>query len=266
MVIKPILNLYWTLFKTVWGGIWDFIKWIFNGIASVFVWLYNTAVSVFTQVYEFISGVFTWLVDVISQALSYIGSFFGGLWDWFSGLFSGFISLINTYLIEPLMEAFSGVWDWIVELFSKIMEKLSAVFEPIKKFFSKLFSDEGMTNVSVAYEQGAKKGAESFEKDQQAKKKAKESNDDPLGVGISGFDVTKGFQGLAPTAPIAGVGAKDKKESGSGGGGGRALSIGKLVETLNVHYHTGVKESASNLKQVITETLLTAVNDVNLAN
>lgn len=266
MVIKPILNLYWTLFKAVWGGIWDFIKFVFNGIASVFVWLYDTAVSIFTNVYEFISGVFTWLVDVISQALSYIGSFFGGLWDWFSGLFSGFISLINTYLIEPLMEAFSGVWDWIVELFSKIMEKLSAVFEPIKKFFSKLFSDEGMTNVSVAYEQGAKKGAESFEKDQAAKKQSKESKDNPLGVGLSGFDNTKGFQGIAPTPPISGVGAKDKKEGGSGGGGGRALTIGKLVETLNVHYHTGVKESASNLKQVITETLLTAVNDVNLAN
>lgn len=67
------------------------------------------------------------------------------------------------------------------------------------------------------------------------------------------------------TKPIEGVGAKSKKE-GATGGSGRALTIGKVIETLNVHYHTGVKESASNLKQVITETLLTAVNDVNLAN
>ncbi len=68
------------------------------------------------------------------------------------------------------------------------------------------------------------------------------------------------------TKPIEGVGAKNKKEGGSGGGGGRSLMIGKVIETLNVHYHTGVKESASSVKGVITEALLTAVNDVNLAN
>ncbi len=80
------------------------------------------------------------------------------------------------------------------------------------------------------------------------------------------FDVTKGFQvGMAPTKPIAGVGAKKEKERG-GSGGSRSLTIGKLIENMTIHYNGTAKESKESLKQTITEALLTSVNDVNLAN
>ncbi|ENA1803051.1 hypothetical protein ABF179_002476, partial [Flavobacterium psychrophilum] len=83
------------------------------------------------------------------------------------------------------------------------------------------------------------------------------------------FDVTKGGAGIIPaTKPIGGVGAKDKKESsGTGGGSGsRNITIGKLIENMHIHIGGTIRESKESIKQSITEVLLTAVNDVNLAN
>ena len=268
MVIKPIIMAYYNVYKFVFTKIWEFIKWVFNGIAAVFVWLYEVAVSVFTTVREFVVGVFQWIVEKVSGALAVISSFFSGIWEWFSSTFSGFVKFIDEWLVQPIKNAFSGVWDWIVGIFEKIMDKLTGVFAPIKKFFKTLFSSEGMTDVKAAYKEGEKKGAASYDKDhpkEKEKPKAtteKKKDEKPI------FDVTKGFQGgMSPTKPIAGVGAKEKKEGGAGGGSGsRSITIGKLIENMTLHFHGTVKESKESIKQSITEVALTAVNDINLAN
>lgn len=272
MVVKPVIMAYYTFYKFVFTKIWDFIKWVFNGIASIFVWLYEQAVAVFTTVKDFVVGVFNWIVAQVSSALSFIGSFFSGLWEWFSGVFSGFANFINEWLIQPIRDALSGVWDWIVGIFEKIMDKLTGVFAPIKKFFKTLFSSEGMTDVKAAYKDGGKKGAASYNADQG--KKGKTQKVEVVGKkedkkGKNAFDVTKGSVGIAPTTKnIGGVGAKDKKESngGSGGSGSRNITIGKLIENMHIHIGNSIKESKESIKQQVTEVLLTAVNDVNLAN
>ncbi len=268
MVIKPIIMGYYTVYKFVFTKIWEFIKWVFNGIAAVFVWLYEQAVSVFTTVKDFVVGVFNWIVTQVSAALSVVGSFFSGLWEWFSGVFSGFASFINEWLIQPIKDAFGGVWDWIVGIFEKIMDKLTGIFAPIKKFFKTLFSSEGMTDVKAAYKDGEKKGAASYDKGHKKTQKVEVIGKAETKKNKNAFDVTKGGLGIVPpTKPIAGVGAKDKKEGGSGGGSGsRGLTIGKLIENMTLHFHGTVKESKESIKQSITEVALTAVNDINLAN
>ena len=269
MVVKPIIMAYYTFYKFVFTKIWELIKWVFNGIAAIFVWLYEQAVAVFTTVKDFVVGVFNWIVEQVSGALATVGSFFSGLWDWFSGVFSGFAKFIDEWLIQPIKNAFGGIWDWIVGLFEKIMDKLTGVFAPIKKFFKTLFSSEGMTDVKVAYKDGEKKGAASFDADQA--KNGKTQKVEVVGKpeakkDKNAFDVTKGSI-LPATKPIAGVGAKDKKESGSGGGSGsRSLTIGKLIETMHIHIGGTIAQSKESIKQQITDVLLTAVNDVNLAN
>lgn len=272
MVVKPIIMAYYTFYKFVFTKIWEFIKWVFNGIAAVFVWLYEQAVAVFTTVKDFVVGVFNWIVTQVSTALSVVGSFFSGLWEWFSGVFSGFAKFIDEWLIQPIKNAFGGVWDWIVGIFEKIMDKLTGIFAPIKKFFKTLFSSEGMTDVKAAYKDGEKKGAASFDADQAKKgknQKVEVVTKPETKKDKNAFDVTKGFQNgaIPPTKPIGGVGAKDKKEGGSGGGSGsRSITIGKLIENMTLHFNGTVKESKESIKQSITEVLLTAVNDVNLAN
>ena len=269
MVIKPIIMAYYTFYKFVFTKIYELVKFVFNGIAAVFVWLYEQAVSVFTTLKNFVIGVFNFIVSQISSALTAVASFFSGLWQWFSGVFSGFAKFIDEWLIQPIKNAFSGVWDWIVGLFEKIMDRLTGVFAPIKKFFKALFSGEGMTDVEVAYKDGEKKGAASYDKDNSPltpKGGIKVEIEKPKDK--NAFDVTKGFQNGAvpPTKPIAGVGAKEKKEGGSGGSGSRSVTIGKLIENMNIYVSNSVKESKESIKQSITDVLLTAVNDVNLAN
>ena len=269
MVVKPVIMAYYTFYKFVFTKIWDFIKWVFNGIAAIFVWLYEQSVSVFTTIKNFVVGVFNWIVEQVSGALATVGSFFSGLWDWFSGVFSGFANFINEWLIQPIRDAFGGIWDWIVGLFEKIMDKLTGVFAPIKKFFKTLFSSEGMTDVKAAYKDGEKKGAASFDKDHKSKVESQKSKATEPKKDKNAFDVTKGGAGMIPaTKPIGGVGAKDKKESGGtgGGSGSRNITIGKLIENMHIHIGGTIRESKESIKQQITEVLLTAVNDVNLAN
>lgn len=269
MVVKPVIMAYYTFYKFVFTKIWDFIKWVFNGIASIFVWLYEQAVAVFTTVKDFVVGVFNWIVQQISGALAVIGNFFGGIWEWFSSTFSGFVKFIDEWLIQPIRNAFGGIWDWIVGLFEKIMDKLTGVFAPIKKFFKTLFSSEGMTDVKAAYKDGEKKGAASFDKDQKKNQKVEVVAKAEPKKDKNAFDVTKGSVGIAPTTKnIGGVGAKDKKESNGGGGGSgsRNITINKLVENMHIHIGNSIKESKESIKQQVTEVLLTAVNDVNLAN
>lgn len=269
MVVKPVIMAYYTFYKFVFTKIWDFIKWVFNGIAAIFVWLYEQAVAVFTTVKDFVVGVFNWIVEQVSGALATVGSFFSGLWDWFSGVFSGFANFINEWLIQPIRDAFGGIWDWIVGLFEKIMDKLTGIFAPIKKFFKTLFSSEGMTDVKAAYKDGEKKGAASFDKDQKKNQKVEVVAKVEPKKDKNAFDVTKGSAGMIPaTKPIGGVGAKDKKESGGtgGGSGSRNITIGKLIENMHIHIGGTIRESKESIKQQITEVLLTAVNDVNLAN
>ncbi|PDS26475.1 phage tail tape measure protein [Flavobacterium branchiophilum] len=269
MVVKPIIMAYYTFYKFVFTKIWEFIKWVFNGIAAVFVWLYERAVAVFTKVKDFVVGVFNWIVAQVSMALSVVGSFFSGLWEWFSGVFSGFAKFIDEWLIQPIKNAFGGVWDWVVGIFEKIMNKLTGIFAPIKKFFKTLFSNEGMTDVKAAYKDGEKKGAVSYDKDHKKMQKVEVVSKPEPKKDKNAFDITKGFQNgaIPPTKPISGVGAKDKKEGGSGGSSGsRSITIGKLIENMTLHFHGTVKESKESIKQSITEVLLTSVNDVNLAN
>jgi TP901 family phage tail tape measure protein len=268
MVVKPIIMAYYSVFKFVFTKIWDFIKYVFNGIAVVFFWMQEVAISVFTSVQEFVVGVFDWIVEKVTGALAIVGAFFSGIWEWFSSVFSGFVKFIDVWLLQPIKEAFNGIWNFIVGIFEKVMGKLTGIFAPIKKFFKTLFSSEGMTDVNVAYNEGEKKGDASFDKDHPKDKTQKvevvseEKNDK------NAFDVTKGFQNaVAPTKPIAGVGAKEKREGGSGGGSGsRSLTIGKLIENMTLHFHGTVKESKESIRQAITEAVLTSVNDINLTN
>ncbi|ENA1815589.1 phage tail tape measure protein [Flavobacterium psychrophilum] len=269
MVVKPVIMAYYTFYKFVFTKIWDFIKWVFNGIAAIFVWLYEQAVTVLTTLKDFVVGVFNWIVEQVSGALATVGSFFSGLWNWFSGVFSGFANFINEWLIQPIRDAFGGIWDWIIGLFEKIMNKLTGVFAPIKKFFKSLFSSEGMADVNVAYKTGEKKGAASYDKDHAKTQKVEVVGKVDNKKDKNAFDLTKGGAGIIPaTKPIGGVGAKDKKESsGTGGGSGsRNITIGKLIENMHIHIGGTIRESKESIKQSITEVLLTAVNDVNLAN
>ena len=275
MVLKPIATAYWNLYKWIFSKVWEIAKMAWKGITSAISWAWNSVIKpvagfifnvykrAFVTIWNVVKMVFNWIVNLISK-----------VWNWIKTTFSEFASWLQTTLIDPIYEAFSKVWDWLNNLFGRIVDKLGSLAQPIKDLWNSIFSSEGTINVKTAYEKGEKKGGESFDRDQKAKQG---KSDKPQEVKVVDdqshkniFDVGQGLKGS--TGTIGGVAAektkKKKARKGSGDGesdGGnkvRNLTVGKMVENLNIYTQKGtVGESKEQILQAIKEIFGTAVSD-----
>ena len=275
MVLKPIATAYWNLYKWIFSKVWEIAKMAWKGITSAISWAWNSVIKpvagfifnvykrAFVTIWNVVKTVFNWIVNLISK-----------VWNWIKTTFSEFASWLQTTLIDPIYEAFSKVWDWLNNLFGGIVDKLGSLAQPIKDLWNSIFSSEGTINVKTAYEKGEKKGGESFDRDQKAKQG---KSDKPQEVKVVDdqshkniFDVGQGLKGS--TGTIGGVAAektkKKKGRKGSGDGesdGGnkvRNLTVGKMVENLNIYTQKGtVGESKEQILQAIKEIFGTAVSD-----
>lgn len=270
LVLKPvgmfIFNLYkntfltiWEIVKTVWKNITNTITWAWNSVIKpIASFIYNVYKNAFMMIWNTVKTVFNWIVQLVSS-----------IWNWIKNTFSEFAGWIQSTIIDPIYKAFSGVWDWLTGLFNSIVEKLGAMAEPIKKLWNSIFSSEGTVSIKEEYKKGEKAGGESFDKDK------KKSKDDPQEVKIvddnshkNMFDVSKGSGLSTPT--IGGVAAKktkkkkekSEKEDGESGNKVRSLTVGKMVENLNIYTQKGtVGESKEQILQAIKEIFGTAVAD-----
>jgi phage tail tape measure protein, TP901 family len=270
LVLKPvgmfIFNLYkntfltiWEIVKTVWKNITNTITWAWNSVIKpIASFIYNVYKNAFMMIWNTVKTVFNWIVQLVSS-----------VWNWIKNTFSEFAGWIQSTIIDPIYKAFSGVWDWLTGLFNSIVEKLGAMAEPIKKLWNSIFSSEGTVSIKEEYKKGEKAGGESFDKDK------KKSKDDPQEVKIVDdnshkniFDVSKGSGLSTPT--IGGVAAKktkkkkekSEKEDGESGNKVRNLTVGKMVENLNIYTQKGtVGESKEQILQAIKEIFGTAVAD-----
>ena len=270
LVLKPvgifIFNLYkntfltiWEIVKTVWKNITNTITWAWNSVIKpIASFIYNVYKNAFMMIWNTVKTVFNWIVQLVSS-----------VWNWIKSTFSEFAGWIQSTIIDPIYKAFSGVWDWLTGLFNGIVEKLGAMAEPIKKLWNSIFSSEGTVSIKEEYKKGEKAGGESFDKDK------KKSKDDPQEVKIVDdnshkniFDVSKGSGLSTPT--IGGVAAKktkkkkekSEKEDGESGNKVRNLTVGKMVENLNIYTQKGtVGESKEQILQAIKEIFGTAVAD-----
>ena len=275
MVLKPIATAYWNLYKWIFSKVWEIAKMAWKGITSAISWAWNSVIKpvagfifnvykrAFVTIWNVVKMVFNWIMNLISK-----------VWNWIKTTFSEFASWLQTTLIDPIYEAFSKVWDWLDNLFGGIVDKLGSLAQPIKDLWNSIFSSEGTINVKTAYEKGEKKGGESFDRDQKAKQG---KSDKPQEVKVVDdqshkniFDVGQGLKGS--TGTIGGVAAektkKKKGRKGSGDGesdGGnkvRNLTVGKMVENLNIYTQKGtVGESKEQILQAIKEIFGTAVSD-----
>ena len=270
LVLKPvgifIFNLYkntfltiWEIVKTVWKNITNTITLAWNSVIKpIASFIYNVYKNAFMMIWNTVKMVFNWIVQLVSS-----------VWNWIKSTFSEFAGWIQSTIIDPIYKAFSGVWDWLTGLFNSIVEKLGAMAEPIKKLWNSIFSSEGTVSIKEEYKKGEKAGGESFDKDK------KKSKDDPQEVKIVDdnshkniFDVSKGSGLSTPT--IGGVAAKktkkkkekSEKEDGESGNKVRSLTVGKMVENLNIYTQKGtVGESKEQILQAIKEIFGTAVAD-----
>ena len=270
LVLKPIgmfiFNLYknifmavWEFAKTAWDGIINTISWAWNNVIKpVAQYIYSIYVNTFMVIWNAVKTVFNWIVQLVSR-----------VWNWIKSTFSEFAGWIQSTIIEPIYKVFNEIWDWLTGFFDGVTEKIKAVTDTVKGLWNSIFSDEGTVSVKEEYQKGEKAGGESFDKDK------KKSKDDPQEVKIVDdnshkniFDVSKGSGLSTPT--IGGVAAKktkkkkekSEKEDGESGNKVRSLTVGKMVENLNIYTQKGtVGESKEQILQAIKEIFGTAVAD-----
>ena len=264
--IGVVLSRVWELvFKPV-------ARFIFNIYKAVFLGILEVVKSVATFIFNLYKGIFTALWEVVKWVASGIGQVFYGLmnsgsamWNWLKDTFGGFFSFLEQSTIQPIYNAFSRIWDWITDLFHKLMAKVKEFVQPIIDLWDKLFSSEGMKSVTVAYEEGRKKGAESYDNDH---------SDKPQEVTVvedkNAFDLSKS----KPSVPTVGGVAATKTMNGTGVGGDkgksenkvRNLSIGKMMDNFNVYMNSEKGIDKQQLLQAVTEILRTAAVDFASSN
>lgn len=248
MVIKPIIGFIGTYFKLLWDGLVIGVKFIFNIYKTVFTAIYDAIVFV-------VKGIIT------AFTAMWDGIVYGAQWLWtaLKSAFGGIATSFDEWIIQPISKAFNYVWDIITGVFDKITTKMKALFAPIMAIWDKIFGT-GMKDVKASFEVGYKKGEADFDAD----KKTTTADGKATASTANKPNVIK-----QPSLPANGGGTK---ASGSAGGGSGSNSGNKNIHItinggINATVHTtNSSDSPSKIKQMVTEAMLGAVNDANLAN
>ena len=191
-------------------------------------------------------GVYFWNTSVKFRAV------LKGLWAAFKAVFSGIGNLAK--------QTFGAIGDLIKAAFkldaggiTAALNKLKGAYGDYGKEVGKAFND--------AYTAEMKAGEKS-----NAKKSTKKQGKSAATAGVTIPEVP------TPTVPdvtggTAGATAS-KKTGGSSDSGGKiknvSIHVDKLVERLEIHT-ANLQESAERVKDVVAQTLLSALNDTNLA-
>ncbi len=229
---NEIIGGIWAVTKMLFTGLWEFIKGFFTFLYDGFMlhikvvqWVASTIFNAFKFAFEKIRSVAVWL------------------WNGFKSIFGGVAGLVSQYIIAPISTAF----DWI-------MGKVNAVLGWFKKMVKPL---------TDTFSAGAKAGGEAYDKRKNPK------NDDPItptnGSSVPGLNFAPKSAGSIAQDTIA----KGKADSGTKGSSENSrpnnmnINVNKLVETLTIQT-TNMGEGKEQLKAIVTETLLTLLNDANL--
>lgn len=162
---------------------------------------------------------------------------------------------------------FKGIWDLAKNVFGSIGDLIKAAFsldgQGIKDAINRLkggFSEFG-TNVGKAFNDAYNAEMAASKKAEEAKKKGKP---DPNAAG--GEVPTVDVPTVTPPDPTGG--SLGTVGGGKSDGGGKirniTVNVDKLVERFEIHT-TNLSEDLGKVKDMVSEALLSALNDVNLA-
>lgn len=193
-----------------------------------------------------------WIIAVISA----IAALFAYFWNT-SAKFRGVVKGIGAFFVA----VFKGLWDTAKEVLSKVADALGSIFKLDFKA-----AKNALSGIGTAFADYGKAAASAFQNaynEEVAKSKAANTDDAAAIAGVQGIEVPE--PETPETNPIA------NNIGGIGGGADSSdrikninITIDSLVGSLTIET-TNMHESAERIKDMITEALLGAVNDVNLA-
>lgn len=196
------------------------------------------------------------VIGWIIAAISAIAALFAYFWNT-SAKFRGVVKGIGAFFVA----VFKGLWDTAKEVLSKVADALGSIFKLDFKA-----AKNALSGIGTAFADYGKAAASAFQNaynEEVAKSKAANTDDAAAIAGVQGIEVPE--PETPDPNPIA---------NNIGGIGGSAdssdrikninITIDSLVGSLTIET-TNMHESAERIKDMITEALLGAVNDVNLA-
>ena len=196
------------------------------------------------------------VIGWIIAAITAIAALFAYFWNT-SAKFRGVVKGVGAFFVA----VFKGLWDTAKEVLSKVADALENVFS-----LNWGAAKNALSGIGTAFADYGKAAASAFQNaynEEVAKSKAADTDDAAAIAGVQGIEMPE------PETPDANPIANN-----IGGIGGSAdssdrikninITIDSLVGSLTIET-TNMHESAERIKDMITEALLGAVNDVNLA-
>lgn len=237
----------WEGFKAIFSGVWELIKSIAQGIANFAMSIWNTitgvvnriasaVMSVYNKVKGFVMSIIDTVANGVRAAIGFIKKICQPVVDAFNwvvrtvgGFFSNLWAGIKNIFIDSI--------NWLIDQVNKIIKYLPGV-DYIKKL--------GRAAADASWAADHPSGDNSSNTppiDDSPVAANDDNNESPIGSAIGNIG-----------------GQADKTDRIKN----ITVSIDRLVENLTIQT-TNLHESKERIKDIVTETLVSAVNDVNYA-
>jgi TP901 family phage tail tape measure protein len=263
---------------SAWTGICDAVtsavNWVVTAVSSVWNSILSAVsgfsqrvVAIFSSIWEAIRGFAMRVAGIFVNVFNRIKSAFTSVRNWIVGVVNAIIAKVKS-ICGPLVNAFNTVAAKIKSVFGSVLNWVRAKIDSVINWFIDLYNKiaEAM-NWEKIKSAGKAAGEASWNKDHPAER-------------ATPVDADAGTPAATDGIPAAGSGS-----AGSGGGtssigaglgsiGGKSdktdrvknitINIEKLVDTLTIST-TNLQESKERIKDIVSEALLSAVNDANYA-
>ena len=122
---------------------------LLEGVSSIFGNAWNVICEIFTPVIDFFGGLFSGVVSVVQSVFSAIVNVASGIWNglknvfapaiaFFSGVFSGVVSAIKT-IFSAVTTILSGIWNTVKGIFSGVVSFFSGIFSGAVNIIKNVF-------------------------------------------------------------------------------------------------------------------------------
>lgn len=263
---------------SAWTGICDAVSsavnWVVSAVSSVWNSILSAVsgfsqrvVAIFSSIWETIRGLAMRVAGIFVNVFNRIKSAFTSVRNWIVGVVNAIIAKVKS-ICAPLVNAFNTVAAKIKSVFGSVLNWVKAKIDSVINWFIDLYNKIAeVMNWEKIKSAGKAAGEASWSKDHPAERETPVDADAGIPVANNG-GTSSGNSSAGTGGETSSIGA------GLGSIGGKSdktdrvknitINIEKLVDTLTIST-TNLQESKERIKDIVSEALLSAVNDANYA-
>ena len=131
-IILALIQCIPQIIVSIVGALFGALPVLLEGVGQIFGSAWDVIVSVFSIAGDFFSGLFTGIINVVEPIFSGLGTIASNIWNGIVNIFSGVVSFFSEIfggavnaiksVFEVIVDFFGGIWDKITGIFSKVGE------------------------------------------------------------------------------------------------------------------------------------------------